>query len=161
MFYEAEFWVAVAFVLFVLALVKLGAHRSVLGLLDDRGARIQAEFDEARRLREEAQALLAEYQKRKLEAEEEAKALIRSAEAEGERLRAEARAKVEEFVTRRTKMAENKIAQAEAQAVGEVRSAATEAAVAAAEKILTTTVKGGVADALIGDGIRDLKSKLN
>jgi F-type H+-transporting ATPase subunit b len=161
MFYEAEFWVAVAFVLFVLALVKLGAHRSVLGLLDDRGARIQAEFDEARRLREEAQALLAEYQKRKLEAEEEAKALIRSAEAEGERLRAEARAKVEEFVTRRTKMAENKIAQAEAQAVGEVRSAAAEAAVAAAEKILTTTVKGGVADALIGDGIRDLKSKLN
>jgi F-type H+-transporting ATPase subunit b len=161
MFYEAEFWVAVAFVLFVLALVKLGAHRSVLGLLDDRGARIQAEFDEARRLREEAQALLAEYQKRKLEAEEEAKALIRSAEAEGERLRAEARAKVEEFVTRRTKMAENKIAQAEAQAVGEVRSAAAEAAVAAAEKILATTVKGGVADALIGDGIRDLKSKLN
>jgi F-type H+-transporting ATPase subunit b len=161
MFYEAEFWVAVAFVLFVLALVRLGAHRSVLGLLDDRGARIQAEFDEARRLREEAQALLAEYQKRKLEAEEEAKALIRSAEAEGERLRAEARAKVEEFVTRRTKMAENKIAQAEAQAVGEVRSAAAEAAVAAAEKILATTVKGGVADALIGDGIRDLKSKLN
>jgi F-type H+-transporting ATPase subunit b len=161
MFYEAEFWVAVAFVLFVLALVRLGAHRSVLGLLDDRGARIQAEFDEARRLREEAQALLAEYQKRKLEAEEEAKALIRSAEAEGERLRAEARAKVEEFVTRRTKMAENKIAQAEAQAVGEVRSAAAEAAVAAAEKILATTVKGGVADVLIGDGIRDLKSKLN
>ncbi len=161
MFYEAEFWVAIAFVLFVLALVKLGAHRSVFGLLDDRGARIQAEFDEARRLREEAQALLAEYQKRKLEAEEEAKALIRSAEAEGERMRAEARAKVEEFVTRRTKMAENKIAQAEAQAVGEVRNAAAEAAVAAAEKILATTVKGGVADALIGAGIRDLKSKLN
>jgi len=161
MFYEAEFWVAIAFVLFVLALVKLGAHRSVFGLLDDRGARIQAEFDEARRLREEAQALLAEYQKRKLEAEEEAKALIRSAEAEGERMRAEARTKVEEFVTRRTKMAENKIAQAEAQAVGEVRNAAAEAAVAAAEKILATTVKGGVADALIGAGIRDLKSKLN
>lgn len=161
MFYEAEFWVAVAFVLFILALVKLGAHRSVLGLLDDRGARIQAEFDEARRLREEAQALLAEYQKRRQEAEEEAKALIRSAEAEGERMQAEARAKVEEFVARRTKMAENKIAQAEAQAVGEVRSAAAEAAVAAAEKILATTVKGDVADALIGNGIRDLQSKLN
>ncbi|MEZ5787717.1 MAG: ATP F0F1 synthase subunit B [Xanthobacteraceae bacterium] len=161
MFYEAEFWVAVAFVLFVLALIRLGAHRSVLGLLDDRGARIQAEFDEARRLREEAQALLAEYQKRKQEAEEEAKALIRSAEAEGERMQAEARAKVEEFVTRRTKMAENKIAQAEAQAVGEVRSAAAEAAAAAAEKILASSVKGDVADALIGNGIRDLQSKLN
>lgn len=161
MFYEAEFWVAVAFVLFVLALFRVGAHRSVLGLLDDRGARIQAEFDEARRLRSEAQALLAEYQRRQREAEAEAQALIRSAEAEGERLQAEARTKVEEFVARRTKMAEAKIAQAEAQAVAEVRSAAAEAAVAAAEKILGNTVKGDVADALIGDGIHNLRSKLN
>lgn len=161
MFYEAEFWVAVAFVLFLLALVRVGAHRSVLGLLDDRGNRIQAELEEARRLRSEAEALLAEYKKRQQDAEEEAKALIRSAEAEGERLQAEARAKVEEFVARRTKMAENKIAQAEAQALAEVRSAAADAAVAAAEKILSASVKGEVADGLIGDGIRDLQSKLN
>ena len=161
MFYEAEFWVAVAFVLFVLALVRLGAHRTVVGALDDRSARIQAELDEARRLRTEAQALLAEYQRRQKEAEQEAQALIRSAEAEGERLQAEARTKVEEFVARRTKMAENKIAQAEAQAVAEVRSSATEAAIAAAEKILGSTVKGDVADALISDGIRDLQTKLN
>jgi F-type H+-transporting ATPase subunit b len=161
MFYEAEFWVAVAFVLFLLALVRLGAHRTVVGALDDRSARIQAELDEARRLRTEAQALLAEYQRRQKEAEQEAQALIRSAEAEGGRLQAEARSKVEEFVARRTKMAENKIAQAEAQAVAEVRSSATEAAIAAAEKILGSTVKGDVADALISDGIRDLQSKLN
>jgi len=161
MFYEAEFWVAVAFVLFLLVLVRLGAHRTVVGALDDRSARIQAELDEARRLRTEAQALLAEYQRRQKEAEQEAQALIRSAEAEGERLQAEARAKVEEFVARRTKMAENKIAQAEAQAVAEVRSSATEAAIAAAEKILGSTVKGDVADALISDGIRDLQTKLN
>lgn len=161
MFYEAEFWVAVAFVLFLLALVRLGAHRTVVGALDDRSARIQAELDEARRLRTEAQALLAEYQRRQKEAEQEAQALIRSAEAEGERLQAEARTKVEEFVARRTKMAENKIAQAEAQAVAEVRSSATEAAIAAAEKILGSTVKGDVADALISDGIRDLQTKLN
>ena len=161
MFYEAEFWVAVAFVLFLLALVRLGAHRTVVGALDDRSARIQAELDEARRLRTEAQALLAEYQRRQKEAEQEAQALIRSAEAEGERLQAEAKAKVEEFVARRTKMAENKIAQAEAQAVAEVRNSATEAAIAAAEKILGGTVKGDVADALISDGIRDLQTKLN
>ena len=161
MFYEAEFWVAVAFVLFLLVLVRLGAHRTVVGALDDRSARIQAELDEARRLRTEAQALLAEYQRRQKEAEQEAQALIHSAEAEGERLQAEARAKVEEFVARRTKMAENKIAQAEAQAVAEVRSSATEAAIAAAEKILGSTVKGDVADALISDGIRDLQTKLN
>jgi F-type H+-transporting ATPase subunit b len=161
MFYEAEFWVAVAFALFVLALFRLGAHRTVFGALDDRGARVQAEFDEARRLRAEAQALLAEYQRRRHEAEQEAQALIRSAEAEGERMQAEARAKVEEFVARRTRMAENKIAQAESQALAEVRNAAAEAAIAAAEKILGNSVKGGVADALIADGIRDLKTKLN
>jgi F-type H+-transporting ATPase subunit b len=161
MFYEAEFWVAVAFVIFLFALVRLGAHRTVVGALDDRRARVQAELDEARRLRTEAQALLAEYQRRQKEAEQEAQALIRSAEAEGERLQAEARAKVEEFVARRTKMAENKIAQAEAQALAEVRSSAAEAAIAAAEKILGGVVKGDVADALISDGIRDLRSKLN
>jgi F-type H+-transporting ATPase subunit b len=161
MIYEAEFWVAVAFILFLLALMRLGAHRSVLGALDDRSARVQAELDEARRLREEAQAVLTEYKLRQHEAEQEALALIRSAEAEGERLQAEARAKVEEFVARRTKMAENKIAQAEAQALAEVRGAAAEAAVAAAEKILGDTVKGKVADTVIADGIRELQTKLN
>lgn len=161
MFYQAEFWVAVAFVLFLLALVKLGAHRSVLGALDNRSARIQAELDEARRLREEAQKLLSKYKLRQKEAEEEALALIRSAEAEGERLQAEARAKVDEFVARRTKMAENKIAQAEAQALAEVRGSAAEAAIAAAEKILGDTVKGDVAEKLLGDGIHELRTKLN
>lgn len=161
MIYEAEFWVAVAFILFLLALVRLGAHRSVLGALDDRSARVQAELDQARRLREEAQAVLTEYKLRQNEAEQEALALIRSAEAEGERLQAEARTKVEEFVARRTKMAENKIAQAEAQALAEVRGAAAEAAVAAAEKILGDTVKGKVADTVIADGIRELQTKLN
>lgn len=161
MIYEAEFWVAVAFILFLLALVRLGAHRSVLGALDDRRTRVQAELDEARRLRAEAQAVLTEYKLRQNEAEQEALALIRSAEAEGERLQAEARAKVEEFVARRTKMAENKIAQAEAQALAEVRGAAAEAAVAAAEKILGDTVKGKVADTVIADGIRELQTKLN
>jgi F-type H+-transporting ATPase subunit b len=133
----------------------------VLGALDDRRARVQGEHDAARRLRAEAQALLTEYKLRQNEAEQEALALIRSAEAEGERLQAEARAKVEEFVARRTKMAENKIAQAEAQALAEVRGSAAEAAFAAAEKILGDTVKGKVADTVVANGIRELQTKLN
>ncbi len=161
MIYEADLWVAVAFVLFLLVLVRLGAHRSVFGVLDGRRDRIQSELDEAKRLRSEAEEVLAEYKRRQAEAEREAEALIRSAEEEGERLQTEARAKVEEFVARRTKMAENKIAQAEAQALAEVRSAAADAAVAAAEKILGNAVKGKVADKLIADGIRDLQTKLN
>jgi F-type H+-transporting ATPase subunit b len=158
---DAEFWVAVAFVIFFALLVKLGAHRVILGALDDRAARIKAELDEAKRFRDEAQALLAEYQRKRGEADREADAIVVAARAEAERLAAEAKTKVEEFVARRTKMAETKIAQAEAQALADVRSAAAEAAVAAAERILSETTKGKVGDDLIAQGIRDLKAKLN
>jgi F-type H+-transporting ATPase subunit b len=160
-FLEAEFWVAIAFVIFLGVLAKVGAHRLLIGALDDRSARIKAELDEARRVRDEAQALLADYQRRRGEADREADAIVVAAKAEAERLAAEAKVKVEDFVARRTKMAEAKIAQAETQAVADVRAAAADAAVAAAEKILSGTAKGKVADDLIAQGIRDLKGKLN
>jgi F-type H+-transporting ATPase subunit b len=159
--FDAEFWVAVAFVLFIAVLFKLGAHRVIIGALDDRGARINAELEEARRVREEAQALLADYQRRRGEADREAEAIVVAAKAEAERLAAEAKAKVEDFVARRTQLAQAKIAQAEAQALADVRAAAADAAVAAAEKILSDTTKGKVGDDLIAQGIRELKAKLN
>jgi len=158
---EAEFWVAVTFVIFLGVLVKAGVHRTVVDGLDGRAARIKGELDEARRVRDEAQALLADYQKKRGEADREAEAIVTAARAEAERLAAEAKTKVEEFVARRTKMAETKIAQAEAQALADVRAAAADAAVAAAEKILGETAKGKVGDDLIAQGIRDLKAKLN
>jgi F-type H+-transporting ATPase subunit b len=158
---EAEFWVAVAFVIFIGVLVRVGAPRLIAGALDDRAARIKAELDEATRLRKEAQALLADYQRRRQEADREAEAIIVAARGEAERLAADAKTKVEEFVARRTKTAETKIAQAEAQAVADVRAAAADAAVAAAEKILSETTKGKVGDDLIARGIADLKTKLN
>jgi F-type H+-transporting ATPase subunit b len=158
---EAEFWVAVAFVIFIGVLVRVGAPRLIISALDDRAARIKAELDEATRLREEAQALLADYQRKRKEADREADAIIVAAHGEAERLAADAKTKVEEFVARRTKMAETKIAQAEAQALADVRAAAADAAVAAAEKILSETAKGKVGDDLIARGIQDLKTKLN
>ena len=158
---EAETWVAIAFVIFLGLLVYLGAHRRVIDGIDQRKARIQAELDEARRLREEAQALLAEYQRKRNEADREAEAIIASANVEAERLAAEGKARMEDFVTRRTKMAETKIAQAEAQALAEVRSAAADAAVAAAEKILSTATKGKIADDLLARGIADLRKRFN
>ncbi len=158
---EAEAWVAIAFVIFLCLLVYLGAHRRVIDGIDQRKARIQAELDEARRLREEAQALLAEYQRKRNEADREAEAIIASANVEAERLAAEGKARMEDFVTRRTKMAETKIAQAEAQALNEVRSAAADAAVAAAEKILSTATKGKIADDLVARGIADLRKRFN
>jgi F-type H+-transporting ATPase subunit b len=158
---EPEFWVAVGFVIFLGILVYVGVPKLITKSLDDRATRIQAELDEARRLREEAQGLLAEYQRKKQQAEGEAQAIIVSAKAEAERIAAEAKVRSEEFVARRTKMAETKIAQAEAQAVADVRAAAAEAAVTAAETILTQSVKGKVADDLLARGITDVKAKLN
>jgi F-type H+-transporting ATPase subunit b len=158
---KAEFWVAVAFVLFVGVLGYFGAHRKLVKGIDDRRDRIKAELADARRFKEEAQVLLAEYERKQQEAEREAQAIIASAKAEAERLAAEAAAKVEEFVARRTKMAEEKIAQAEVQALADVRAAAADAAVAAAESILSRTVKDKVADNLLAEGIADLKAKLS
>ena len=158
---DAEFWVAVAFVLFVAGMGYLGVHKMVAKSLDERADKIKAELDEARKLKDEATQLLAEYQRKRQQAEAEAQDIIAGAKAEADRLAIEAKAKIEEFIARRTKMAETKIAQAEAQALADVRAAAAEAAVAAAEKILTQTVKGSIADGLISNGIADLKSKLN
>ena len=158
---EAEFWVAVAFVIFLVVLGYFGVHKKLLKGIDDRRGRIKAELDEARRLKEEAQALLAGYQRKQHEVEREAQAIIASAKAEADRLAREAAARMEEFVARRTKMAEDRIAQAEAQALADVRSSAAEAAVAAAESILARTVKDEVADTLLADGIADLKTSLS
>jgi F-type H+-transporting ATPase subunit b len=158
---DAEFWVAVAFVLFLGGLVYLGVHEMMIKYIDRRRDRIKAELDEAFRLKEEAQALLAQYQRKQREAEQEAADIIAGATAEAERMMAEAKTKMEEFIARRTKMAETKIAQAEAQALADVRAAAAEAAVSAAGKILTQVVKGDIAERLVVKGIDDVKTKLN
>jgi F-type H+-transporting ATPase subunit b len=159
--FEAEFWVAVAFLLFVLILFYVGAHKKLTEALDARSAKIKADLDDARRLRDEAAALLAEYKRKQGEAEREAEAIVTEAKAEAERVAAEAKTKVEEFVARRTKLAETKIGQAEAQALADVRAAAADVAVAAAEKILTVAAKGKTAEDLIARGIADVKAKLN
>jgi F-type H+-transporting ATPase subunit b len=161
MFEDPEFWVLLAFVIFIGVLVKFGVPKMALSALDERSARIKQALDEAQRLRSEAQAVLAQYQKKREEAEKEAQAIIVSARVEAERLAGEAKGKVEEFVARRTKMAESKIAQAEAQALADVRAAAADAAVTAAEKILVQTTHGAAAESLIAKGISDLKAKLN
>ena len=161
MIYEAEFWVAIGFLVFLGVLFYVGVHRTVGKALDDRAGRIKAELDDARKLRDEAAGLLAEYQRKRQQAEGEAQEIVSGAKAEAERLAVEAKARIEEFVSRRTKMAETKIAQAEAQAAADVRAAAAEAAVAAAETILRQETKGDLANRLIARGIEDVGKKLN
>jgi F-type H+-transporting ATPase subunit b len=161
MFFEAEFWVAVAFVLLMGVFAYVGVHRTLLTALDHRAERIKAELDDASRLKDEANKLLAEYQARRASAEREAEEIISSAKADAERIAAEAKTKMEDFVARRTKTAESKIALAEAQAVADVRAAAANAAVTAASTILSQSVKGSVADDLLTKGIAEVKAKLN
>jgi F-type H+-transporting ATPase subunit b len=161
MFEDPEFWVALAFVIFIGILIKFGVPKMVFSSLDDRSDRIKQALDEAHRLRSEAQAVLTQYQKKREEAEKEAQAIIVSARVEAERLAGEAKGKVEEFIARRTKMAESKIAQAEAQALADVRAAAADASVAAAESILKQSTVGAAAESLIAKGISDVRAKLN
>jgi len=161
MLFDAETWVALAFVVFVAGLGYIGVHRMINKSLDERAGRIKAELDEARKLKDEAAQLLADYQRKRSEAENEAQEIIAGAKAEAERLAIEAKVKIEEFVSRRTKMAEVKIAQAETQAAADVRSAAAEAAVAAAAKVLAQEAKGPLAGELIAKGIDDVRKKLN
>ena len=161
-FQEPENWVAVAFVIFVGVLIYVGAHSKMIEALD----RPQRP-DQGRARRGAPAARGGRQAARRISAQAEARPSARpprsspSAKAEAERIAAEARAKMEDFVARRTKMAEAKIAQAEAQALADVRAAAADAAVAAAETILRDTAKGQVADDLIAQGIADVKAKLN
>lgn len=161
MFLSAEFWVLVSFVVFMAIVAYLRVPRLISKALDDRANKIRQELDDARRLREEAQTLLADYQRKAREAEDEARGIIDQARREAEALEAETERKLQESLERRTKLAEEKIARAEAQAVNEVRSRAIDVAVSATEAILREKTAGEKGNALIEEGIRKLASRLN
>ena len=155
------FWVLVSFLGFIALLMYYGVPGLIGKALDARANAIKAELDEARRLREEAQALLNDYQSKAKAAEQEAKSIIEQAQREAEALAVESQKSLAESLERRSKLAEDKIARAEAQAVSEVRAAAVDAAVIAAEKIIAGKLSGTAGAGLIDEAIKDLKGKLN
>jgi F-type H+-transporting ATPase subunit b len=155
------FWVLIAFLAFVGLLFYYRVPTLVGKMLDGRADAIRKELDEARRLREDAQALLADYQRKAREAETEAQTIIEQAKREAEALAAEARKALAESVERRSKLAEEKIARAETQALSEVRATAVDTALAAAHELLKTRAGGATGDALISQSISDLRGKLN
>src|SRR5260370_20346201 len=152
--YEPETWVAIAFLIFVGILLKLGVPNLLFKALDDRSARIKAELDEALKLRKEAEGVLAEYRRRQGEAEKTAESIILNARVEADRMAAEAQTKVEELIASRTKMAETNSTQAQAQALADVRATPAHAAIAAAEAILVKTTHGPSAETLVTKGTR-------
>jgi F-type H+-transporting ATPase subunit b len=160
-FRSPENWVAIAFLLFIALLVYLKVPAMVARMLDERAARIAKDLDEARKLREEAQALLAGYQGKRAEADNDAAAIIEQARKEAEAYGEEARRKLSEMIERRTRQAEEKIAQAEAAAAKEVRAVATDVAIAAASRLMADAVKGAKADALVSQSIAAVKNRLN
>jgi len=157
----ATFYAFVALVIFLGLMVYLGVHKVILAALDKRGAKIATELSEAVRLREEAQALLAEYGRKALEAEAEAQAIIASAKAEALHLTEETARSLQDLIARRTKTAEAKIAQAESQAVAAVRSRAADIAIAAAEAVLKAKTTGDIAADVMSRSIADVGAKLH
>ncbi len=156
-----EFWVGVSFVIFLGVLGYFRVHTRVLTSLDDRADRIRKELEEAQRLREEAQAMLAEAQRKQREAEKEADDILAQAKEEAKLMAAESKKTIEEMIERRREMAEFKIAQAEEQAIKDVRAAATDLAISAAGEVIAQQVKGDKAQKLIDDSIGVLKKRLN
>lgn len=157
----ASVWVLVALVIFIGICLYVKAPAAIAKALDGRASRIGNELDEARRFREEAQALLAEYQKKRKEAEQEAAAIVEAAKREAEALAEEAKTRAEDYVTRRTAVAEQKIAQAEREAVAEVRSSAVDLAVEAARTLLAARSDAKAGADLFKASLQEVQSKLN
>ena len=158
---DAEFFVALGFVLFVMLLGYLGVHTKLASALDARIDKIKNELAEASRLRAEAQALMRSFAAKTAEAEAQALAIVAQAKAEAEAMSKEAEQRIEEYVARRTKQAEDKIAQAEAQAAADVRAAAVDAAISASEKVLKSSASGPNGAAFIEQGIANVKALMN
>lgn len=156
-----EFWVGVSFVVFVALLLYYKVPAMVTKALDKRADEIRRELDEARKLKEEAQEILSDYQRRQQEAETEAEAIVVQAKREAEALKVETMKSLDESLARRVRMTEEKIARAEQQAVADVRNAAANVAVAAAEALIRKKLSGSAADSLVANSIAEVKSKLN
>lgn len=157
---KPELWVAVAFVAFFVVVWK-PLKKVLIGGLDERADRIRKELDEAQRLREEAQGLLAELQRKQRDAMQEAESILARAKSEADRLQRDAKAKLEADLKRREEQAMQRIGQAEQAATHEVRTAAVDVALAATRRLLEQKLDAGAQSRLIEDAIRELPSKLN
>lgn len=159
--YEPEFWVAVSFFIFIGVLVYFGVHMKVVSALDARALLISKELEEARRLREEAKNVLADYRRKLGDVVTEVDNITALATTEAKTLAAETRQSLKEYFDRRIKLAEEKIARAEMEAVREFRSVAVDAAIAAAQNLIVAKLTPDRAKKLVSESIKALKSKLN
>ncbi|MEO9168647.1 MAG: ATP F0F1 synthase subunit B [Aestuariivirga sp.] len=157
-FGEAESWVLVSFLLFVCLMIYLKVPKILLRLLDEHSFRVSMQLTEARKLRDEAAAMLADYKKKQADAEQQAADIMASAKADAEQFAIDSRQKMTETLDRRTKQAMQKIAQAEVTATKEVRARATDLAIAAAGNVIAGQKSN---PKLIAESIAAVKTKMN
>ena len=157
---EAHFWVGAAFIVFLGVLILAGVHKLAWKALGDAGAKVQSQLDEANRLREEAEGLLARIHADREASEKLAAEILANAEEQAKRLQVEAQERLAEQIERRGQLAERRIATAEAQAAAEVKAAAGELAAQMAEQVLATRIAGAKSDPLIDAAIGQLAGKL-
>ena len=158
---DPEFWVGVGTLIFIAILLWKKVPALITSALDARAAAIARELEEAQRLRTEAEALLAEYKKKRADAEREAAAILAEATAEAQRFATESQAAIAAQIDRRSRQAEEKIAQAEAQAIAEMRALAADKAIAAAEALLASRLDDKRAADLVKRSLEEIPSKLN
>jgi F-type H+-transporting ATPase subunit b len=160
MVFDAAFWATIALFLFIGVIVYLKVPGMITKALDNRIKQIEGELAEAERLRLEAKFLLEEYESKRLAAAKEAEDIVTAAREEAFRMTADAKTALEALIARRTKAVEDKIAQAESQAIAEVRSRSADVAVEAA-RVLLTRQMAAKGDALVDQAIKDVGAKLN
>ena len=167
--FSAEFWqlsntdmiVLIAFVIFVGVLVYFKVPSMVLGLLDRRAEGIQSDLNEAKALREEAQTLLASYERKQREVQEQADRIVANAKAEAERAAEKAKSDIKASVARRIAAAEDQIASAKSSAIREVRNEAVAVAIAAARDVIAKQTSAEDANRMIDDAISEVGAKLH
>lgn len=160
-FNDPTFWVAVGLLIFIVAIVLLKVPKLVTGALDGRAEEIRNSIDQAASLREEAQQLLAEYQRKQRDAVKETEQMVEHARAEAERLSKAGAEKLEEALKRREQLAVEKIAQAETDAIREVRAISVDVAVAATRNLIASNMDESKSGALVDEAIADLSKKLH
>ncbi|MEM0928143.1 MAG: F0F1 ATP synthase subunit B [Pseudomonadota bacterium] len=158
---DTNLWVLVGFVIVIGILASQGVGKTIGNALSSRAKSIQDQLDEARSLREEAQKLLADYQKRQRDAEGEAEEIIAQAKADAKAMSADAKVKMEDQVARRTLAAQERIARAEAQALAEVRAQTADLAIEAASGIIKARTDASAQKGLLDRAITDIRGKLN
>ena len=158
--FDESFFVALSFVTVIGAFLYLKLPQRLMSALDTKSAEIADALEQARKLREDAEALLADYEARRKSAEQQAEEIVTEARATAERLAEEARVAIQAQLERRTQQAESKIARAEEQLVGEVRAAITRLAVDAAAHLIETGMSAQQANSLIEQNISELKDRL-